>query len=292
LFPPTIDNISGQNCPVFITGAPRSGSSWVGEVLSSCDATRYVYEPFNHRWLPALRDHLPHFSYIDGQSELPSLVQQQAQRAFQGKQGWKQITRAAYRGYLSAAVRPANTVIIKDPTASLMTEWIAKQFNAQVLCIMRHPCGFASSLDALDWKLNVGNLLRQKDLMREHLEPFRGVLIRARNDKWLTRGAIWAAVHKVFTGQLASHPEWHLYRYEDICDDPMGQFTSMMEKLGLESGKNTREKIHALSTSKRDDSGSTRRNSRTMPGIWKQRMSQGEIDAVMDIVKEFELDYY
>ena len=60
---------------------------------------------------------------------------------------------------------------------------------------MRHPCGFASSLESLGWPLNVNALLNQKELMRDHLEPYKGILRRARNDKWLTRGALWGAIH-------------------------------------------------------------------------------------------------
>lgn len=292
LFSLATKNIIGQQRPVFVTGAPRSGSSWVGEVLSICDSTRYVYEPFNHRWIPGLHKHLPHFSYLNDQSKAPLPVQSHANKAFRGGQGWKQLTRAAYRGYLSAATRPANHVIVKDPTASLMTEWLVKNFDTQVIFLMRHPCGFASSLDALDWKLNANTLLQQQELMRDHLEPFRDVLRHSKGDKWLTRGAVWAAVHMVFTRQRTNHPEWQLYRYEDICRNPLGEFNDITEKLQLDLGQKAMKKIANLSTKSDSDSGSTRRYSRAMPDVWKQRMSPAEIDAVMGMVNEFGLDYY
>ncbi len=276
--------------PVFITGAPRCGSSWVGEVLSNCNDIRYVYEPFNFKWIPALQGQLDHFSYLDalGSPEITKF----AENSFQGRQGWKQLVRSAYRGYLGAATRTASNVVVKDPTASLMSAWIAEQFNAQILFIMRHPCGFASSLDALDWKLNVNSLINQKTLMQDHLEPFRDVLNRARNDKWLTRGAIWASIHFVFTNQMKTHPDWYLYKYEEICNDPPGQYASIVQRLGLELSLHSLKKIQSLSATDSTDSGSTRRNSKNMPDIWKQRMAAGEIDAVMGIANEFGLDYY
>ena len=293
LFPRTINHsVSNYGRPVFITGAPRCGSSWVGEILGSCINTRYVYEPFNHRWIPALRGQLPHFTYLDEQSMVTGVVQQTADGAFQGKQSGKQLARAAYRRYWAAATRSASQVVIKDPTAPLMSAWISKQFNAQILFVMRHPCGFASSLDALDWKLGVTGLLRQKSLMGCHLDPFRDVLNRAKNDKWLTRGAIWASIHVVYTNQAKTHPDWLLFKYEDICNDPSGQFTSMATKLGLELSRGALEKIESLSTAESKDPGSTRRKSKAMPSVWQQRMSDGEVDAVMGIVGEFGLDYY
>jgi len=242
--------------------------------------------------VPALTGHLPHFTYLRESSDVPPATRQIVENAFLGLQSWKQLSRAAYRGYWTAATRQANKVVIKDPTATLMSEWIAQQFDAQILFVMRHPCGFASSLDKLDWKLGVNSLLHQSDLMQDHLFLFADVLRQARNDKWLTRGAVWASVHLVYKRQLRRHADWHLYRYEEICNDPAGQFESIAKDLSLKLSGHTRKKIHSLSVTASSDSGSTRRSSGAMPDIWRQRMSPGEIDAVMGIVSEFGLDYY
>ena len=66
----------------------------------------------------------------------------------------------------------------------------------------------------------------------------------------------------------------------------------MAEKLGLELSHDALEKTESLSAEDSDDSGSTRRKSTAMPDIWQQRMSPGEVDAVMGIVSEFGLAYY
>jgi len=277
---------------LFITGIPRCGSSWVGEVLGTCHNTRFIFEPFNSQWVPALRNQIHHFRYLSGQSEAPPLLQHIADGAFRGRQSWKQISRATYRGYLGQACRAATRVVVKDPTASLLVDWIVKRFHAQILIVMRHPCGFASSLDALDWNLGVNSLLRQDALMQDHLERYRDVLNRARSDKWLTRGAIWGAIHSVFARQLEHHPDWRLLKYEDLCANPMGQYKALAQEFGLVLNQQTRQKIVTLSAKDSTDSGSIQRNSGSMPAIWRQRMSPGEIDAVMGIVAEFELGYY
>ena len=203
---------------------------------------------------------------------------------------WK--TRLTFATTEVVATRNAAVVIVKDPTASMMSAWLAKHFNTQVLFIMRHPCGFASSMDTLDWRLGVNGLLRQDALMRDHLQPYEELMQNAGGDKWLTRGAIWAAIHTVYARQQVDHPDWLLFKYEDICVDPFGQFDDMTSKTGLEMGEKTRRKIQVLSASSRSDPGSTQRNSKSMPDVWRQRMSPGEIDAVMGVVSEFGLDYY
>ena len=79
---------------------------------------------------------------------------------------------------------------------------------------------------------------------------------------------------------------------EDLCDDPVNQYETLAGEFGLELNHRTRQKIKDLSSTNNTDPGSTRRYSRSMPDIWRQRMSSGEIDAVMGIVREFGLGYY
>jgi hypothetical protein len=251
-----------------------------------------VYEPFNDSWMPVLSGHLSHFTYFNGDLNASPVVQTVADKAFRGLQGRKQLVRAAMRGYWSPATRSASRVIVKDPTALLMTEWIAEQFKAQILIVMRHPCGFASSLDALNWPFDVNTLLHQENLMQDHLEQFEGVIRCAEDDKWLTHGAIWASAHTVFARQMKVHADWHLCKYEDLCNDPAVLYTSLAQKLGLELSHHALNKIQSLSVTDSSDSGSTRRNSKAMPDIWQQRMSSGQVDAVMGIVNEFGLEYY
>ena len=220
------------------------------------------------------------------------MLQAIADGAFRGRQTFKQIKRAIYRGYLQTACRKAKWIVVKDPTASLMTAWIAARFQAQILIVTRHPCGFASSLESLDWRLNVNLLLRQKELMQHHLEPFRDTMNQARKDKWLTRGAIWGAIHTVFVNQLSEHADWHVCKYEDLCIDPARQFLELSKNLGLQTDQATMKKIRGLNKIGDTNAGSTRRESAVMPNIWHKRMSPGEIDAVNGIVQEFGLELY
>lgn len=264
----------------------------MGEILGNCGNIRYVYEPFNDSWMPVLKGNLTHFTYFNSNSVVPPIVKEVADKAFQGSQGSKQLARAARRGYWRAATRSASRVVVKDPTAVLMTEWIAKQFEAQVLIVMRHPCGIASSLDALNWPFHVNTLLHQENLMQDHLAQFEDVIRHAENDIWLTRGAIWAAAHTVFSKQLKTNADWHLCKYEDLCNNPAGLYASLAQKLNLELSHHALKKIQSLSSADSTDSGSTRRNSKAMPDVWRQRMSPGEIDAVMGVVGEFGLMYY
>lgn len=274
---------------VFLTGLPRCGTSWIGETLADRPGVRYLYEPLNHAWVKPLKGELAHFTYLAAGQRCAPRIANAADRAFAGRQGPRQLARAARRGYLRSATRRGGAVLIKDPSACLMTEWIAERYQSQVLVVLRHPCGFASSMSSLGWKLSLARLLDQETLMRDHLARYEQDLRMASADPWHGRGAFWAAVYTVLGNQLQAHPDWLSCRFEVLCADPEGQFGSLAGKLGLPPGG--RELRPARPDSYRAGPASTRRDSRSVAEAWKQKLSAGQIDAVLGVVRDFGLQY-
>ncbi|MEP0201390.1 MAG: sulfotransferase [Halioglobus sp.] len=277
---------------VFVTGAPRSGTSWLGEILAKCARAKYVYEPFNAHWNPKLNKHLLHFQYASSSTAVSEDVAEVAARAFEGKQSANQVMRAIYRGYWNTLGSSKSLVLVKDPTAVLMTDWISHRTHADVLIIVRHPCGFASSISALDWNLNVDHLRVQENLMQDFLGPYEDLLIRARNDPWLTLGAYWSAIHVVLFEQLQTNRDWQVCKYEEMCRDPLGQFSIISEKLGFNVPRGNWNMLEKSTTTQHysRDPGSTRRESARMPDKWRKMLSPHQIDAVEGMVREFGLE--
>lgn len=279
--------IPSKSAPVFITGMPRCGSSWVGAQLGRAPRIRYVYEPFNGQWSPALRGRLGHFLYLPREASAAPALEAAAERAFAGRQSWKQLARALYRGYAGAALRPAGRVLIKDPTAVLMADWLAERFGARIAVIVRHPCGFASSIAQLGWTFRLERLLEQERLMADHLREFEDTLRYAATDPWLARGAFWAAIHTVLADQLARHEHWRLCRFERLCEDPPGEFKALAQSLDVDWAPGpARARVSARS---RLDPGSTRKDSAVVANAWKQRLSPAQKEAVLGVAREFPL---
>jgi hypothetical protein len=248
---------------------------------------RYVYEPFNLNWVSSLQGELSYFRYLTPASAVSSQIEAVAQSAFSGKQVRKQLVRAAYRGYLRTALRRAGRVVVKDPTAPLMTAWLAEKFDATPVIIIRHPCGFASSIGKLDWEVSVRHFLRQPALMKDHLGPYADIMERAASDIWLTRGAVWAAIHRVLLSQVKQNPNWIVCRYEDLCNSPVEGFVQLAGKLNITLDSADKKRILSKSAKNKADPGSTYKISAHMPEVWRQRLSLGQVDAVEGIVREF-----
>ena len=281
--------ITSNSRPVFITGVPRCGSSWVGSVLGSSSSVRYIYEPLNPHWSPAVRGKLWHFKYLTSGADSWPAIEQAAGNAFSGSQSLLQLARAARRGYLSSALRRADRTLVKDPTAVLMTDWVASRYDAQVLVITRHPCGFASSVESLGWKFRVERLLQQDALMNDHLQAHEHTLRATTGDDWQALGAFWAAVHHVLANQAAHREGWIFQRYEDLCREPGDGFDCLARNLGLEMPSSKLERLLRPPGKASADPGSTRKHSAYMADAWKERLSPGQIDAVLGVVKAFGL---
>ena len=278
-----------QSKAIFVTGLPRCGSSWVGQVLASSGQARYVYEPFNARWNRGLRGRTGYFKYLPAGARAPAHIEDAARRAFAGQQNVLQLARAAYRGYWSAATRRAGRVLVKDPTACLLSGWLARQFDPLCVVIHRHPCGFASSHDLLGWQPKIERLLHQPRLVRHHLQAYLPALEYARSDRWLAYGAFWGAAHRVLLDQAEAAGNWLLVSYEQLCLDSQREFAALGEFLDLPLDLSDHW-FNAAPKHRRSDPGSTRRDSAVMASVWRERLSPMQIDAVLGAAAEFDLE--
>ncbi len=270
-----------SDIPILVTGLPRSGSSWVGQALSQAPGVRYRYESLNPDWVPALRGHMGHFRYQRPGTVGGERLQAAAERALSGRQSARQLLRSVYRGYAGAALRPRGRLVLKDPTACLLAAWLQTREPLCVAILVRHPCGFAASVQTLEWPLRLQRLLEQKRLVDDHLEPWLPLLRRCLGDPWAALGGLWAAVHHVLRRQAGAH--WLTLSYEAFCLHPEAAFRNMSRDLGLTLTPPSARQGH------RNDPGSTRKDSRRMATAWRERMSDEQVAAVMEPVAEFDL---
>lgn len=285
---------SKEASAIFVTGAPRSGTSWLGEMLAACSKVRYVYEPFNFQWSPRLETQLPHFKYLRPGAPAPSLVQLSGGQAFRGEQTPKQLLRSAYRGYWRSSFGRYDKVLVKDPTAVLMADWIEHEYSAQIVSIIRHPCGFASSILPLGWDLSLKRFLRQKHLVQDYFKEYENLLVRVSkvSDPWVKAGALWSVINTVVLQRHKSNGRI-ICKYEDLCENPLSAMKELTQMLKLESDiSKISDSREGVTSSTANDAGSTARDSQQMASIWMSRMTDQQINTVMGVVSEFGLARY
>jgi hypothetical protein len=172
-----------SNQPILISGTHRSGTTWVGNVLSKNPNYEMVYEPFNLNNKPGRHwiNFENWFTYISKENEQAYKAGLSKTYSFQyspwlklsDMPNWNGIKQCyfeakAYRKFR----REKKTPLIKDPIAFFSAPYLAETFNMKVVILIRHPAAFVSSLKRMSWDFNGLDLLRQPLLMKHVLTDY------------------------------------------------------------------------------------------------------------------------
>jgi len=256
---------------IFLTGLPRSGTTWAGAALSAATRSPLIEEPFNWEWHPDRRDY--HMKYLPAGSEELDTIR-------------------ILRREIIAWGRPRRTlrvllhrrVIIRDVLSCLAVEHFWHHLQTRVIIMVRHPCGVASSWIRLGFNVSsrMGILLGQERLLEEHLRPFQAHLKR-RQDFYFQLGAYWGATYYVLQRLSLLHPEWRWITHEALCLQPEVGFERLLNHLGYQMGSQGQRFLQAYNREPRAGEGqfSVARVSAQEPGKWKIQLTQNQVSSVL-----------
>lgn len=303
--------------PVLVTGAHRTGTTWVGKMLAANPQTAYISEPLNVLHRPGVLSAPVQrwYTYICAQNEAQFLP------------AFEQMLRFRYHGVAEAlSLRSAKDVgrmgrdlgiflrgwlrrqrpLIKDPFAVFSAPWFAGRLGCQVVITVRHPAAFASSLKRLNWPFDFSHLLEQPLLMRDWLEPYREEMLRllppqgeaSANDVIAQAGLLWRLVYQAVAQYRQQFPQFLIVRHEDLSLDPLGGFRQLYQALGLAFTPQVQETILASSSSENPQELSNRSvhavrlDSRASLHNWKRRLTGEEITRVRSLTEETAALFY
>jgi hypothetical protein len=173
-----------QKKTILVTGAHRTGTTWVGKMLAAGREVAYVSEPLN-RWHRSgvMRAPVQHwYTYICEDNEADFLPALQETRRFEYHTLSELRSIASPKDLLRmvrdwsiffTGRRYHQTLLIKDPFAVFSAAWFARRLDSMVVFTIRHPAAFVSSLKKLGWSFDFSDLLGQPLLMRDWLETYR-----------------------------------------------------------------------------------------------------------------------
>ena len=296
--------------PILVTGSHRSGSTWVGQMLSRAPGVSYIHEPFSilhrpgicvarfTRWFPYLcRDNEdPYIGPIGDMLEFRYRVGAEA-RATRSARDAGRLLRDWAR--FSQARRRGDRPVVKDPIAVFSAEWLWASFDVAPVVLVRHPAAFASSLKRLQWTHPFEDFLDQPLLMRDVLSPFeQEVREFAAWDHPIVDQSIllWKVIHHTIALYRDRHPEWLFVRHEDLARDPIGGFAGIFDRLGLRFDRAAESQIRAHSDPSNPtevtEAGVVKRDSRSSIWTWKSRLSDEEIERVRKGVGTVAEEFY
>lgn len=301
---------------IYVTGAPRSGTTFAGTVLSAPLAVDYLHEPFNPQC--GLPDIVRRFQYLDPAVPAPEPLGDAIRRLFtydvRFRTGYFRNDTPARRWvkrfigsrgvvYLRLArLNPFHrAAVIKDPIGCLMTEYLAVRHGVRPVVLIRHPVAFVASVLRLHWsadfELSTLPLAEQPGLVAAYFPDDEAFLRAERASDLEAAAALWRALNRVLLAQCARHPDWILLRHEDLSADPVPTFRELYDRLDLPWSS----RIEALVKKKtgagnRAEAGrhvqDFNRNSAEIFALRRQMLSPEERRRVLDLTGDVALAHY
>ncbi len=167
----------------------------------------------------------------------------------------------------------------------------------------RHPAAFAGSLKRANLPHPFAHFLEQPILMRDHLWRFAeeiGRLAAEDHDIVDQAAALWKLLYFVVAKYVAKHPEWIVWRHEDLSADPEAGFRQIFDEVGLAWADRVEETLGVFTRDARP--GERRkattwekplqRNSRATARSWRDRLTADEVKRVRAQVEEVSQAFY
>ena len=299
-----------RNKPILVTGGHRTGTTWVGRMLTASSEAAYINEPLNvlHRpgvmrapvrhwytyvcpdneaaYLPALRQTL-NFRYHLA-AEIVSL--RSRRDALRMVRDWWTFFRGRF-----LRLRP----LFKDPFAIFSAPWFAQKLGCTVVITVRHPTAFASSLKRLEWSFQLEDLLAQPLLMRDWLEPFRADMQAMPAGDIIGRASLlWKMIYQVVDTFRSLHPQFQIVRHEDLSLEPASGFRNLYNSLELDFTPQVSTAIQNSSSAENPKElassavHAVRLDSRANLDNWKHRLSVEEVTRIHRITAGVVENFY
>ncbi len=217
------DIFTGPESTTLISGAARSGTTWLAEVLNHDRRARLIFEPFLPHLVPLARV-FPQYPYVPPDCEDPARVQ--AAMA---------ILRGEIRADAADRFNPreeSQQRIVKDVRTNMMLAWLHRLMPSMpIVLLIRNPYAVARSRDRMHWQTHLDDLLAQHELLRDHPRIAEVAEWVDRSDSFQQMIFLWAVLHYVPLRQLPPEAVVAVC-YENLILRPEHELRRLCARLG------------------------------------------------------------
>jgi hypothetical protein len=294
---------------ILVTGLPRSGTTFVGRVLAVEPTVDYLWEPFNSRFRAGVEQHYPYVgesTTLDKRSKYRRLVAdtialhnlrpavfRSAPRpshlrlALKVARGWHRV---AVKRRRSPDLSPGS-LVIKDPVAIFLSGFLAREFEARVVIVVRHPMALHEAWKSLGWRHDFTWWTSQEDLSVDRLTQHAAALSRIADDPIAQTAYLWRIAYE-YSLELAELLPDHvrIVRHEDLCVDPIGGFRAISSHCGLHFSDRVEHTLRELTGGTQVDRKSKdlarleHRDASRLAEKWKEPGDQHALDRLHSLI--------
>lgn len=230
---------------ILVTGMPRSGTTAVGKMISLGHGVASLHEPFNYhvglvgiqRYFEFIEGAIPSYAKLDAYvKDIRSLRLSFKTGVFPGEHGTRRLFKRLVGGRAKNSFRICrlnpflNSIIWKDPFASLIAGYLSKSHGIDVLVTVRNPWAVAASFKRMQWGFDLHNIISMlpADLRIGIPTPLPG-----RND-YVANGAIlWHIIYAYLLKCHQEHINIHFVDINDVVHDPIKIYKRLYAQFSL-----------------------------------------------------------
>ncbi len=297
-----------SQAPIVVLSFGRSGSTWISDIISKNLGGLLLFEPLHPETCPfpeeacysdgyALSDRLARFlrAILHGEDRNRWLLRN---HLFSPLESVSQT-------YVDMVWEESRVLGFKEIRANFMIDWLIDHLNARIVYLVRHPAAVIASLRRrvnfwnefgfeTHWRLFLAHVAHNPR-HAETLAPYRPLMENARTQ--IQRETVmWAVSHKLATEALARRGLPTFY-YEDFYEFPFPTTRRLIQYVGGDPdaihpahifvpSMTTIRTVHGLTSSESDFAA------KGWAIFWEDILAEEELDAIMTIVRAFELDDY
>lgn len=218
---------------LLVCGGPRSGSTWLGELIACTPRSALLFEPLTATQQGPFRD----LGFAWDQPIPPDAKWPEARAAFEAMLRGKAITdwNIVYSSSSVASFLTARRMVVKCCHANALLSWLVRQFNFryQPIFLVRHPFAVvASQLENPRWAHGTPRFkipdCRYRECIERH-EPFLSQL----DSRAQVLTAQWCLSNVDPLGSGDNDQRWTTVFYENLLMAPERQLRRVFDRWGL-----------------------------------------------------------
>lgn len=276
---------------ILVTGSHRSGTTWVGKMLTINNKNIYIHEPNN------LNDRIKFnkyktaywFEYLS--SEIISGLDEDFRKLnyplivnLKRSESFKDFLKSIYYYciYSFSKIKGEYNVVVKDPISIFNIDHYLDLDYYVVLC-QRNPFSFISSLCVKDWSFDFNHISLQEELMLKFPEEIQKqikIFSNSENIPIIDQGILLWNMFMVFISKK-DHDKLVVINHEEFSRNPLIEFKKLYSRLGLDFDYNIERVIFETtmvsSIPENEKSNDLVRNSQRNLNSFKRRLSNEEI---------------
>jgi hypothetical protein len=250
---------------ILILSLPRSGSSWVGNIVGNSINAMYLREPITQSYKAKYKQVGTVFPINFADPPLAYAIA--ADNAFNGIPAFDlDIIRFPHQWSLLGRTRKRIVIKEVNPYAC---EYYIKQYHPRIIFLVRHPAGVATSYKRLNWLPSGG-----EDFYSRHGDFQGSCLSSAYNS-------------------LINYSDYKIVIYEQLCTNPIEVFQEIISFSDLTWDSNL--EIAIRESSKGGDRSvhwTTNRNSVQVVDAWRQEINDQELENLRISFMKYDLPWF